>query len=426
MVSLSRRAVLRAGIAGGAAALGLAPSAASAAAADINPVATGEEPAVINLRKALNNAARGEGPVRDGRVVVTAPAGTHVLTRPLVIGGSTHLDASAATFYANFETQELVLEAGDLDTLTTHDPKWDLSKSDYRTRAVKSGLRATMLINHVESGTGGYNAQGNILISGGAWDPSWYYVKKYYNSTVPSEIDAFLRATPAPAMNVITIEHTTEVTIEDVVVRNVKWWHAVELNAVQNAVVRNCEFRGWIEDPTKPLWHGEAVQLDLAGSGNTWGGLRDNTPCKGVRVQNNYCGLSGSRPGWGRFIGSHTAKAGFVHSDVKIEFNTVERTKWDAIAPTNTQKVRVANNTVTDCAGGVYVKASPENPITTVDVVDNTVSIIAGSGRPALGIAADAPSWVADAEAHGNIVPENGPFWYGGNVQARNTLQGRP
>ncbi|GAA1851831.1 hypothetical protein GCM10009736_18050 [Actinomadura bangladeshensis] len=378
-MTLSRRHMLKAGIAGGAAVLGGFATAGPAWAAyphtpELNPYPGGEDGAVLALRRALDDAANGicglAGRDAEGRVIVRAkPGHRYTLRANLVVPGNTWLDATDARFIANFAS-----------TGTSH----------------------TMVLNHVPSATtGGYSAPGNIKITGGSWDPTWYYLQ----GVTGGDFDT---AAPAPAMNVITMEHTSNVELDGITIYNVKWWHAIELNAVRTATVQNCNLYGWVAAPDVGLWHGEAVQLDLAGSGNTWAGAKDNTPCTDIHVTGNNCGPSGSKPGWGALIGSHTAVPNVRHSHVLIENNTVTGSRWDAITPFNTEQLTIRNNTITDCHGGVYVRGanSGVNPLTTVEITGNTVGPLSGAGRWGVGVTAytqDAP--INDILVAGNTAP---------------------
>ncbi|WP_067479053.1 right-handed parallel beta-helix repeat-containing protein [Actinomadura hibisca] len=379
IVELGRRDAVRVGIAAGAALLGggLVPSARAAsatrrAAGTVNPYPAGEDGTVVALRHALDDAANGiaglAGRDDKGRIIVRAKAAhRHVLRANLIVPGNTHLDATDARFVADF---------------------------------VSSGTAKTMVLNHVPGATtGGYNAPGNIRITGGSWDPVWQYLQN---------------GTTAPAMNGITMEHTSNVELVGVTMYNVKWWHAIELNAVRNATVQECKLFGWIVDPqyVDKLWHGEAVQLDLAGSANTWAGAKDNTPCTDIRIIGNECAQSGSQGAWGALTGSHTAVPNVRHSRVRIEDNTVTGSLWDAITPFNTEALAITGNRITDCHGGVYVRGanSGVNPLTTVDITGNTVGPLRpnaqGKVRTGIGIAAytaDAP--IRDILVTGNTAP---------------------
>src|SRR5690606_35383949 len=90
-----------------------------------------------------------------------------------------------------------------------------------------STVGSTMVLNHVPSEeTGLYSAPGNIRLEGGTWDPTGSFLR---NETG----EELQRATAAPAMNAITFTHTHVIEVVGVTVRNVKWWHGVEFNAVR-------------------------------------------------------------------------------------------------------------------------------------------------------------------------------------------------
>ncbi|GHF37583.1 hypothetical protein GCM10018783_02440 [Streptomyces griseosporeus] len=426
---------------GAATALGSAAAAtpASAATTGVNPSVTGEAAHVVSLRKALDDAAAGivgpHGVDSKGRIIVKAwyeGVPTYTLLNTLVIGGNTILDATGARFVAKFPTTSRVYT---LDQTNPHSPTpaYETNNQGQFTAPAVSGAKAaTMLINHVpSSATTGYSAPGNIAVKGGEWDPISAWVWQ-------DSGDVRARADKAPPMNVLTFTHTQDVEVEGVTVWNVKWWHAVELNAVRRGVVRDCFFKGWVEDPTQGLWHGEAVQLDLPLDKNTWAGASDGTPTVDVQVLRNYAGASGSQPAWAKLVGSHTAgdKAGRIHARVLIEGNTVDGAKWDAIGAMNTTDITVRGNTINDSCGGIYVSsltarttdqppvAVAANPIAGVDIVDNQVSVTMGSSqvqRNAVRVVADTfgfVSPVSDVAVTGNTVT-GGAFSYSSNVTFR-------
>ncbi|WP_282795402.1 hypothetical protein [Streptomyces sp. CC224B] len=440
MAGVSRRGLLRGGAAAGAATvLGSAASPARADAAGVNPSVTGEAAHVRALRKALDDAAAGiagpHGVDGKGRIIVKAGyegVPTYTLLNTLVIGGNTVLDASGARFVAKFGTTARTYT---LDRKNQHSPT-PVYETDaegaFTAPAVSGAKAATMLINHVPGpATKGYAAPGNIMVKGGEWDPVSAWVWQ-------DSGEARARADKAPPMNVLTFVHTQDVEGADVTVWNVKWWHAVELNAVRRGVVRDCFFKGWVEDPTQGLWHGEAIQLDLPLSGNTWAGASDGTPTVDVRVLRNYAGASGSQPSWAKLVGSHTGgeKAGQVHARVLIEGNVVDGAKWDAVGVMNTTAVTVRGNTVNDSCGGVYVSSLTArttdrppvpvapNPVAGVDIVDNRVTVAAGASgarRDAVRVNADTAGFVSpvsDVAVTGNTVGGAG-FSYGAHVTFR-------
>ncbi|MEV5494989.1 hypothetical protein AB0M50_06275 [Nonomuraea fuscirosea] len=416
-MTVSRRAALAAGVLGGAAAVttgGASAAQAVSRAAGPNPVVEGEADNVRRLRRQLDLAAAGDRSLeRDagGRCVVVAAAGVHVLKRPLVIGGDTTLRANGATFTSDIAVKPQTYTKDQ----NQHSPEPTYPDSFVSVAAV-NGRDATLLINDVPGDCTGYRAPGNIRLEGGIWDPTAHFVR---NATG----DDRARATAAPPMNAITFEHTHHVELSQVTVRNVKWWHGVELNAVRTATVSDCRFEGWVEAPTAGLWHGEAVQLDLAATGTAWGGVADNTPATDIRIVGNYCGRSQQYPGWGKLTGSHTGAAGAVHSEVWIERNLIEHAKWDAIGPMNTSRVVIRENTIRACWGGVYVKSISPNPNETIDIMGNDITLVDGSTRPAVGVnATNAQLPVSDVAVYANTV-RGGGFGYSANVTFRREPQ---
>ncbi|BAU81726.1 hypothetical protein SLA_0772 [Streptomyces laurentii] len=420
---------------GAATVVGGTTSAARAAASGVNPSVAGEAAHVRALRQALDDAAAGiagpDGVDDTGRIIVKAGyAGvpTYTLLDTLVIGGGTVLDATGARFVAKFGT---TTRNYTLDRKNQHSPApvyTTDAQGVFTAPAVSGAKAATMLINHVPgSATTGYSAPGDIKVKGGEWDPIWAWVSA---DTGPARA----RADKAPPMNALTFIHTEDVEVEGVTVWNVKWWHAVELNAVRRGAVRDCFFKGWVEDPTQGLWHGEAVQLDLPLPGNTWAGASDGTPTVDVQVQRNSAGASGSQPSWAKLVGSHTGgqEVGQVHARVLIEGNVVDDAKWDAVGAMNTTGITVRGNTINNSCGGVYVgsltaKTAGQppvpvgpNPVVGVDIVDNRVTVAAGASgarRDAVRVTADTAGFVSpvsDVAVTGNTVGGGG-FSYSAN-----------
>lgn len=318
------------------------------------------------IQALLDRARDGRG-ARDaaGRYVATVPKGTYLLTKPLIVYGNTHLDATGARIVARFPA---------------------------------TGVKRTMVLNAVGASTGGYAGAGNIAITGGSWDPVWDFAQRG-------------SLAQAPAMNGITIIHSSDVLIQGVTMWNVKWWHGIELNAVRRGTVRDCVLKGWIADPGQGLWHGEAVQLDLPGKNNTWGGAADLTPCRDILLTGNTCDASGSQAGWGQFTGSHTTDPDHPHSGVRIENNIVRNTRWDGIATVNATNVRIAGNRVDGCEGGIYVKSVAGRSLRTVEITGNRVTN--GGGRDWLAVRADAAGPIGDVAVTGNVVPCSRVRYYG-------------
>ncbi|GAA3146599.1 right-handed parallel beta-helix repeat-containing protein [Nonomuraea roseoviolacea] len=318
------------------------------------------------IQRLLDAARDGKGP-RDsaGRHIAKVPKGTYLLTEPLIVHRDTHLDATDARIVARFPAV---------------------------------GVKRTMVLNAVAAGTGGYAGAGNIAITGGSWDPVWDFVQRG-------------KADEAPATNVITIIHSSDVLIQRATIWNVKWWHGIELNAVRRGTVSGCVLKGWIADPGQGLWHGEAVQLDLPTGDNTWAGASDMTPCRDILITGNTCDASGSQGGWGQFTGSHTTDPAHPHVGVRIEHNTVRATRWDGIATVNALDVRIKGNVLDGCEGGVYVKSVAGRPLKAVEITGNRVT--GGGSRDWLAVRADATGPITDVVVTGNAVPCQKVRYYG-------------
>lgn len=340
----------------------------SGAAALVAGNAFTSSPAYVSgseIQKLLDAARDGKG-AKDaaGRFVAKVPKATYLLTKPLVIYRNTHLDATDARIVSRFPA---------------------------------TGVKHTMLLNSVGSATGGYAGAGNLAITGGSWDPVWDFAQR-------GVLDE------APAMNGITLVHASDVLVQNVTMWNVKWWHGIELNAVRRGTVRGCALKGWIRDPGQGLWHGEAVQLDLPAGVNTWGGASDLTPCTDILLTGNTCDASGSQTGWGQFTGSHTSDPAHPHTNIRIEGNLVRNTRYDGIATVNAQNVRIANNQVENCEGGIYVKSVAGAPLRTVEITGNQVT---GTGtRDAVGIRGEAAP-ITDVLVTGNTAPCEKVHYYG-------------
>ncbi|WP_309127359.1 right-handed parallel beta-helix repeat-containing protein [Microbacterium sp.] len=421
MKQISRRTVMAAGL-GGALAMGTQlaqrPQAAQAAvpmSGGLNPVVDAESAPLTKLRQQLNRAARGGGGFEKdeaGRSIVVAPEGTHVLLRTLVIGPNTALRAHGATFTCDFPLVPATYKA---DRASWHSPT-PTYPDEIQSYAVDQITKPTLLMNQVPSDeTGLYSAPGNIRVEGGTWDPTAHYLRD-------SSGDEALRATAAPPMDAMAFQHTHDVEVVGVTIRNVKWWHALEFNAVKTAIVKESRFEGWIENPTTGLWNGEAVQFDMPWDSNKWAGLGDKAPAQDIRIVRNHCGPSATQPGWAKFAGSHSSAPQQVYTDIWIERNTIEQSKWDAILAMNASRIVIRENLLTDCRGGIYVKTVSPNPLETVDIIGNDISLQSGTDRPVIGVVGQSASVaIHDVAVYGNTVAGGG-FWYAW-AHARRPLQ---
>jgi hypothetical protein len=182
----------------------------------------------------------------------------------------------------------------------------------------------------------GYTGRGGIRITGGVWDADGGNL--------------------TGSVTVIIVAHAKRVRIEGVTVRNVRDWHAVELNSTQDGIVRDCTFEGF-----KPVASNrqisEAVQIDLAIDSAALPGIGagayDNTPCDGILVTGCTARALGSLGSFGRLVGSHSFIDTVFHKKIRIVGNHAEALNDYMVRGYNWIDATVTGNTCTDSNGGV-------------------------------------------------------------------------
>lgn len=185
------------------------------------------------------------------------------------------------------------------------------------------------MIRNGTGGVGGYNGDSNVVIDGGVWDAN--------KDAYPSNVTA------------ISFGHAKNVTLRNLVVKNVFGWHHVELNAVKNGRVLNCDF----SDLDETTIGKEMIQLDLMASSAAfpWFGPYDNTPCNNILIKG--CTFKNGARG----IGGHTATAGFKHGNIRIIGCHFEDLRGEAVFSYDYENVIVTGNTFTNCWRGVVMNA---------------------------------------------------------------------
>lgn len=206
----------------------------------------------------------------------------------------------------------------------------------------RRGTAATMLLN----GDAGqdhpaYTGHSRITVEGGVWD---------------------MRGTTAGLTGsamCVSLGHATDIAVRDLEIRDLPGFHAIELNAVRRASVRDCAFLGYTDPGGRDF--SEALQLDLAKSPEVFGGFGpyDHTPCEDVLVEGCHFGASGT-PGttaWPRGIGSHSATIGRYHRRIRLLGNTFEGVLQYGVSAYNWEDVTITGNTFTECGSGVRVRS---------------------------------------------------------------------
>ncbi|MFD3666972.1 right-handed parallel beta-helix repeat-containing protein [Streptomyces sp. NPDC058672] len=186
----------------------------------------------------------------------------------------------------------------------------------------------------------GYTGHGDIVIEGGLWN---------MRGTTPGMTSSAM---------CISLGHATDLVIQDLEIRDVPGYHAIEMNSTFHGVIRNCRFRGFIDPGGRDI--SEAVQLDLAKSSTEFGafGPYDNTPCEDILITGCLVGPSDT-PGttsWPRGIGSHTTTIGRWHRHIRISDNAFVDCPQFAISAYNYEDLTVNGNTFVGCGSGVRLR----------------------------------------------------------------------
>lgn len=198
------------------------------------------------------------------------------------------------------------------------------------------------------SSAGGYTGRGNITVIGGTWNGNGV------NQTTKGSI--------------WHIGHGDQLTVMYATFKDVSTSHHIEFNACQNIYVEGCYFLGMANIGTTGEDYNECIQLDLSKNGVTTIGPADDTPCRNVYINNCYFGPSGTSGSGnvGRGIGSHTSTIGRPHFNINITNCTFENTLTWGIRAYNWRHVKINNNTLYNCGGGINWRS----PITGVDTTN--------------------------------------------------------
>ncbi|WP_282795189.1 right-handed parallel beta-helix repeat-containing protein [Streptomyces sp. CC224B] len=186
----------------------------------------------------------------------------------------------------------------------------------------------------------GYTGHSRITIEGGLWN---------MRGTFPGLTGSAM---------CISIGHATDITIQDLEVRDTPGYHAIELNSTSHGVIRNCKFRGYSDPGGRDF--SEAIQMDLAKSSGAFGafGPYDHTPCEDVLITGCHVGASGT-PGttaWPRGVGSHSATITKYHRRVRISDCSFENLLQYAVSAYNWEDTTITGNTFLSCGSGVRLR----------------------------------------------------------------------
>jgi len=274
---------------------------------------------------------------------------------------------------------ETALEIGDFTHL-----QLDRDATIKRTANIDNMLR-----NKADGVAGGYTANSDITVSGGAWDA---------NSTgIGTEADK--------AITIIAFGHASNVTIRDVSLSDVAWWHCIELNAVQHAIVRDCRLSDTSVGPAS-----EMIQLDLMKEAGAfpWFGPYDDTPCNDILVEG--CVFKNG------FLaaGSHSGVEGVRHSNIRILGNQFTGFSDRTLFIRNWQDVVIADNVIDDTLFGIDISFLNDTTCRGFAIVGNVLTNITPANNNARGITGNGGNItdrrIRDILVAGNVVRDGGRF----------------
>lgn len=305
------------------------------------------------------NAALVDASNRGAAVVI--PAGDYLVGSRIVLPANTHLIGYGATLH----------------------------------RA--SGL-GTLMVNWVtgDTTTEGYDGPSNITVEG---------------VTLDAHGDT-LTANPA---NVLAFGHCQNVRVVGVTVLRTSGYHALELNAVDHAVVEGCRFLGFHE--ASGVTEKEAVQIDAAAPGDF--GAADNTVAKNITIVGCTFGPYGASPAHHVGVGSHNPAGGF-YDGIRVVGCTFSGLTDRAVGGHWWRGALISGNTVdiTEAAAqGIRLTYSDA-----VSVIGNRVVVADAVTHASQGIGLSTST--VNSQAVGNYVGRASEGLYAGTDADRNVFSG--
>ena len=190
----------------------------------------------------------------------------------------------------------------------------------------KSMLRIGNDTDKEGSGSGvgcyGYNGYHDITINGGTFD----------GNGSRAAIDG-----PKKCPSMLRFGHGSNLTFNNVTLKNAYDNHQMEFAACQGITIRNCVFEGFVPKKGKEgakavnYANNEAVQFDIMHNENHFSNypFYDDTPCKDIVVDG--CTFTNFQRG----LGTHSAVAGSYFTNISFTNNTFTNISGYAITATN-------------------------------------------------------------------------------------------
>lgn len=169
------------------------------------------------------------------------------------------------------------------------------------------------------------------------------------------------------ATQAISIAHSANLTIQDIIIQNVVGGHAIEINSTQTALVHNITFRGFVMTTENV---GEALQIDGTFSTGMIGSAPwDQTACDDITVRDCVMIPYNGQGVWGTFVGTHSGREHLPHTNITIKDNVVTSNSHYGIKAMNWRNVTITGNQFID--GNAGILAIVRDDCHAIDV-DNT------------------------------------------------------
>ena len=264
----------------------------------IGAVGDGKTDDTLIIQKALNSAKSSNKPI-----TITIPKGTYKLTDTLVVYSNTNITLEKGAILERNHSSSIIVNGE--------------STKEYKK----------------------YDGEGNITIEGGT-------------------LDGNLENYPSP-FNAIGIAHGKNISIKNLVVKDIAGGHAIDINGSKDVLIENCQFLGYKDVTTDhSRYYSEAVQIaEQTKLGFPRFGEYDGTPSQDITIDNNYFGPSGTKgtTAWPVGVGNHLTVYDEFNKGIKIINNRFDGMTLAGIRPLKWQDTYIANNTFTSCYIGIQL-----------------------------------------------------------------------
>ncbi|HEX6970274.1 MAG TPA: right-handed parallel beta-helix repeat-containing protein [Micromonosporaceae bacterium] len=201
----------------------------------------------------------------------------------------------------------------------------------------------------------GYDGPHDITILGGTWDAQGQL------------------AAPGTVVNAMNFCHARDITVMDATIRNVAGAHAIELSAVDGAVVERCRFEGFHNTGNRD--YSESVQIGAPYSTATTDiGTWDATPCRRVSIVGCRMGPSVALGPFGAIAGDHVRAANVYHDGIRVIDCDVDGSLRFGIRPYAWRDFAVRGNTIRGTAGASIIVQHCRGGVVEGNVIRNAGS----------------------------------------------------